>query len=263
MFDLVSGQVRHVPRHQGLPLVISSIAQALIVGLVFVVPYLYVTESIPEVATILTFVAAPAPPPPPPPAPPATAAPSQPKPAQARPRPRPVPQPAAAPVNAPRIVATEPIPAAEDENFVVGDEEGVFGGVEGGVAGGVLGGIVGGIPDVPPPPPPPPPRQAAREPVRVGGQIKTPALVTRVDPEYPALAMAAKYQGMVILEAEVGEDGHVDDVRVLRSGGFAGILDRAALTAVRQWVYSPLLLNGRAERFVLTVTLSFTLADAS
>jgi hypothetical protein len=41
----------------------------------------------------------------------------------------------------------------------------------------------------------------------------------------------------------------------------AGLLDRVALTAVRQWQYSPLLLNGRGEKFLLTVTSSFTIAD--
>jgi TonB family protein len=46
----------------------------------------------------------------------------------------------------------------------------------------------------------------------------------------------------------------VEDVRVLRS---IPLLDRAAIEAVRQWRYSPLLLNGNPERFVLTVTVSF------
>jgi outer membrane biosynthesis protein TonB len=38
------------------------------------------------------------------------------------------------------------------------------------------------------------------------------------------------------------------------------LLDKAAVTAVRQWEYAPLLLNGQPERFVLTVTVSFSLA---
>jgi TonB family protein len=49
----------------------------------------------------------------------------------------------------------------------------------------------------------------------------------------------------------------VEEVKVLRSAG--GLLDNAALTAVRQWQYSPVLLNGRPERFILTVVLSFNL----
>lgn len=84
-----------------------------------------------------------------------------------------------------------------------------------------------------------------------------PTLVERVAPEYPPIAVQARVQGVVILEAVVDLYGRVEDVRVLRS---IPLLDKAAITAVRQWRYSPLLLNGPPERFVLTVTVSFSLA---
>jgi len=93
--------------------------------------------------------------------------------------------------------------------------------------------------------------------VRIGGELQAPALVERVEPEYPPIAIQAQVQGIVILEAVVGHNGRVEDVRVLRS---IPLLDKAAITAVRQWRYSPLLLNGTPERFVLTVTVSFSLA---
>jgi TonB family protein len=64
----------------------------------------------------------------------------------------------------------------------------------------------------------------------------------------------AKVGGMVILEAVVGADGKVESVQVLRSVKF---LDRAALDAVKQWQYSPLVLNGIPTPFILTVTLNF------
>ena len=69
--------------------------------------------------------------------------------------------------------------------------------------------------------------------------------------------MDARLQGMVILEAIVDRDGTVAEVKVLRSA--STLLDREALIAVRQWRYSPLVLNGQRERFVLTVMLSFSL----
>ena len=62
---------------------------------------------------------------------------------------------------------------------------------------------------------------------------------------------------MVILEATVGEDGAVQDVRLLRS--LNPLLDREAERALREWRYSPLVLNGTRVPFVLTVTLSFFL----
>jgi protein TonB len=91
----------------------------------------------------------------------------------------------------------------------------------------------------------------------VGGEISAPRLAYRVEPEYPPIAVSALIEGIVILEATVDDRGAVKDARVLRSHG---ILDAAAVRAVEQWRYEPLLLNGRATPFVLTVTVSFSLA---
>ena len=65
--------------------------------------------------------------------------------------------------------------------------------------------------------------------------------------------------GVVILEATINDRGTVEDVRVLRS--VHPIVDKEALTAVRQWRYSPLTLNGHPTPFILTVTLSFALVE--
>ena len=69
---------------------------------------------------------------------------------------------------------------------------------------------------------------------------------------------SAGIEGRGILEAIVDEQGRVESLKVVRSGG---VLDRAALEAVRQWRYSPVLLNGRPERFILTVVVTFRLTD--
>jgi protein TonB len=153
----------------------------------------------------------------------------------------------AIPVEAPSEIRPEPAGLPVDE--------GVPGGVEGGIATGVVGGLLSG-PIEAPPPPPPAPAEPAR-PVRVGGVLKTPALLKRVEPDYPPLAVASNLTGVVILEATVDERGEVSDVRVLRS--VHPLLDAEAMKAVRQWRYSPLSLNGHLSPFVLTVTLSFSL----
>ena len=89
-----------------------------------------------------------------------------------------------------------------------------------------------------------------------GGQLLPPKVIRRVDPVYPDLAVQARISAIVILEAEVDERGRVRTVKVLR--GHA-ILDEAAVEAVRQWRYQPLLLNGEPTAFILTVTVAFNL----
>ena len=122
---------------------------------------------------------------------------------------------------------------------------------------GAIGGVVGNA-DIhaltePAPPPPPPARRPI---VRVGGSILPPQKIKHVAPDYPALARAARREGIVILEAVIGEDGKVRSLRVLRS---IDLLDQAALDAVRQWQFTPTLLNGEPVPVVMTVTVSFVL----
>jgi len=246
MFDLITGEARHIPNHNAVPLLISSIAEAVLVTVVIALPLLLIAQQVPEVPSIMAFVAA-APPPPPPPPPAATPR------AAATARPQSAPSTAAAiPVEAPAAIRPEPAGVAV--------EEGVPGGVEGGVPGGVVGGIIGTIVEAPPPPSPPPPPAATR-PVRIAGELKPPALLKRVEPEYPRLAVAANITGVAILEATVDERGEVTDVRVLRS--VHPLIDGEAVKAVRQWRYSPLTLNGHLSPFVLTVTLSFSLTNTA
>ena len=155
--------------------------------------------------------------------------------------------PVLAPVEAPDTIAPET--GLEGGEF---ESVRIDAGFEHGIPGGIAGGIVGGFEHAPPPPPP-----ARVEPVRVGGEISAPKLVRRVEPEYPPIAVSALIEGIVILEATVDDTGAVKDARVLRSHG---VLDAAAVRAVEQWIYEPLLLNGRATPFVLTVTVSFSLS---
>ena len=92
--------------------------------------------------------------------------------------------------------------------------------------------------------------------MRVGGTITRPERVRDVQPVYPSLARAAGVSGTVILEAVIGADGTVQDVRVLRP---IPLLDGAAIDAVRQWRFTPTLLNGEPVPVVMTVTVTFRL----
>jgi len=95
------------------------------------------------------------------------------------------------------------------------------------------------------------------QPIRVGGAVKAPVQTAKVNPVYPAEALAARVSGVVILEAVIGVEGPVTDAKVLRS---IPLLDQAAVDAVRQWQYTPTLLNGVPVPIIMTVTVTFTLA---
>jgi len=105
--------------------------------------------------------------------------------------------------------------------------------------------------------PPPPPPETPHAPVRPGGNIEQPRKIVNVPPVYPPLARSARVQGIVILEAVIGEDGSVRDVRILRPVN--PLLDAAAADAVKQWRFTPTLLNGQPVPVVMSVTVAFTL----
>jgi len=95
------------------------------------------------------------------------------------------------------------------------------------------------------------------EAIRVGGSVKPPNRLVDVKPVYPKDAQDARVQGVVIFEILIGPDGKVKDARVLRS---IPMLDKAAEEAVRQWEFTPTLLNGNAVSIIMTVTVNFTLS---
>jgi protein TonB len=98
--------------------------------------------------------------------------------------------------------------------------------------------------------------QAKAAAIRVGGKMKPPTKTKNVTPAYPAAAKSAGVAGVVIIEATIGADGKVVDAKVLRS---VPMLDQAALDAVKQWEFTPTLLNGKPVPVVMTVTVNFKL----
>ncbi len=97
-------------------------------------------------------------------------------------------------------------------------------------------------------------RPGSRGPVRPGGDLQPPAKVRHVTPVYPELARRAGVEGVVVLECVIDPSGHVAEVKILRG---QPLLDRAAVEAVRQWVYRPTRLNGVPVAVLLTVTVRF------
>ena len=83
---------------------------------------------------------------------------------------------------------------------------------------------------------------AQRQPIKVGGNIAESKLIHRVEPIYPELAKKARVSGNVILQITTNEEGFVTDARV--TSGHP-LLNDSAIAAVKQWRYSPTLLNGQ------------------
>jgi protein TonB len=102
--------------------------------------------------------------------------------------------------------------------------------------------------DVAPPPP------SAAPPIRVGGDVQAPKLVSMVLPVYPSIARASGIEGSVVVEASVGPAGTVLSTKVI-SG--PPILRQAALDALRRWKYQPATLNGEPVAVQITVTIQF------
>ena len=84
-----------------------------------------------------------------------------------------------------------------------------------------------------------------------------PPLLLRVNPEYPQEALDKWIKGTVTLDTEIGTDGNVKDVKVIRSAH--PLLDKVAMDAVKQWKYSPFQVKGGLNALMFTVNVQFDL----
>lgn len=116
------------------------------------------------------------------------------------------------------------------------------------------GDVVLAVPeDAPEAAPPPDPA-----PLRWRPGIVRPVKVEGPEPQYTEVARRAGVEGIVILEAVIGADGSVRDVRVLKSLPFG--LSEEAVRAVEQWRYEPAKLDGRPVAVLLSLTVRFGLS---
>ena len=223
--------------------IVSFILQILFIAVLVLIPLIY-TEALPK-QQLMTFLVAPPPPPPPPP------------------------PPAATPVVKVQKIESEiddgqlRTPTAIPKKIAMIKEEeapppssgvGVVGGVPGGMPGGQMGGVIGGIISSTPVAVP---KVATPQRVRVSQGVTEGLLMKKVQPQYPALARQARIQGAVVLQASIGKDGNVQNLRAVSGHP---MLTPAAIEAVKQWKYRPYFLNGEAVEVDTTITVNFTLA---
>ena len=94
--------------------------------------------------------------------------------------------------------------------------------------------------------------------VHVSSGVIQGLLIHLVKPQYPLLAKQARIQGTVVLQAVIGKDGNVQELRIVSGHP---LLAAAALEAVKQWHYQPYYLNGVPVAVDTQINLNFTLAS--
>jgi len=92
--------------------------------------------------------------------------------------------------------------------------------------------------------------------IRVGGALQAARLEHSLPPDYPALAKQAGVEGLVLLEAVIGQDGAIQNLDVTQG---PALLVPAAIAAVKAWRYKPTLLNGEAVEVVTEIAVDFRL----
>jgi periplasmic protein TonB len=242
------------PSHRLFGTFAGVTCQAILVGSLILAPMLF-PQMLPDVHSMVFIVA-----PSPPPAPPA---------------PGPTVRPHAVVRAATHICSTcMPISIPQRVAIVVDDPPEIASGpyvagmeLLGNSGGGKGPGVVGSVMDLfekatAPPAPlshpaPVKPAPVAIEPPRVtGGVVKMANPIHRVEPIYPPLAKQARVSGTVEIEAVIGVDGRLREVHV-KSGH--PLLVKAAVDAVRQWVYEPTTLNGMPVEVAGVILVTFRL----
>ncbi|HEX9902003.1 MAG TPA: energy transducer TonB [Acidobacteriota bacterium] len=221
----------------GAPL---SLAVHVVLGLMIIVIPLLRPGELPKVE-IINALLAPPPFPAPPPLPPAARKGSgraaRIKPVQAMPK-----------VEAGKLVAPVHIPDKIVEETLAGegegDPDGVIGGDPKGILAGIAGPVIEGVVGKP------------LDPIIAVGKVRPPKLLKQVAPIYPEIARQARVEGVVIIQATTDIYGRVAGWNVLHS---IPLLDQAAVDAVRQWVYEPMVINGRPRGVIFSVSVRFVL----
>src|SRR5271168_448223 len=221
--------------------IISFFGQFGLIGILILIPLIY-TDALPK-TQLMTFLVAPPPPPPPPPPP--AAAPKVVK-IQSEVINGQLRTPTKIPQKVQMIKEEEAPPPVSTMAGVVGGVPGAAGGQMGGVIGGIINSTPIAVPKV-----------ATPQRVRVSQGVTQGLLLRKIQPAYPPLARQARIQGSVLLQAEIGKDGSIQNLRLISGHP---MLAPAAIEAIKQWKYKPYILNGEPVGVETTITFNFTLS---
>jgi protein TonB len=99
--------------------------------------------------------------------------------------------------------------------------------------------------------------EAAKK-VNISAGVAVGLLIQKTAPAYPPLAKAARVSGTVVLQATIGKNGSVGNLRAV-SG--PAMLRQSAMDAVKKWRFRPYLLDGEPVEVETTVNVTFALAQ--
>ena len=92
---------------------------------------------------------------------------------------------------------------------------------------------------------------------RIGGGVSAPVAIVKPEPEYSEEARKAKWQGAVLLQLVVDENGIPQDIKVVKSLGLG--LDQKAIEAVQKWRFRPGLKDGKPVPVSANIEVNFRL----
>ena len=231
-------------RRRGLATTFSIVFQCTVIMGLLIVPLMF-TEALPT-QQLLTFLVAPPPPPPPPPAAALVAKAVETdivNDGQVR-----------TPTRIPRKVEM----IREGEAPPPAMAGGVVGGVPGGIPGGQLGGVIGGIISSSSNSTAIAPKLEPVKRVRVSQGVTQGMVISKIEPTYPKIALAARVTGVVLLKAVISKEGEIKELQVVSGHP---LLVPAAIEAVKQWRYRPYLLNGEPVEVETNITVTFQIAS--
>jgi periplasmic protein TonB len=93
--------------------------------------------------------------------------------------------------------------------------------------------------------------------IHVSEEVLRGLLVSETVPAYPPLARQAHVQGMVVLDADLSEDGAIESLRVISGHP---MLVPAAIDAVKHWRYKPYLVNASPVPVNSRIMVNFVLS---
>lgn len=99
------------------------------------------------------------------------------------------------------------------------------------------------------------PQTPVQEKIYTVGEVKSPTIINRVEPQYPPALMRAKLPGKVSVHCVIDKNGRVRDAQVVYATMPA--FGESVLRAMKEWRYQPASLNGTAVECYLDLTVDF------